>query len=297
MIEIKNIVFVDKKNPIEFSSCFVNHLLPLRLKYISESFALLENSRKIGLITLEKDTGSYNRFKITKLILDEGFRALAHQLTNYVISRYRAMGACSFYAVVDEKQPDLIKIFKNELSFRECGFEYLYKVNNANSDYPMILRSLREENIKETCKFYNENINSFNRVLFSREFYQFRNNLKKYVFFNEDNTKILGYFEVATKNKKDYYINFVIDTTYSVYLLDAIKFLYAKIKSKQNDFNLYIKVKDCFSGFKELINILEENNSQFVSKSMILAKDYYKEIRSLNLFKNTGIIFNDPTTA
>ena len=48
---------------------------------------------------------------------------------------------------------------------------------------------------------------------------------------------------------------------------------------------------------KELIAILNENNMEFISKSQILAKDYYKEIKQESLFKNTKIIFNDPTIA
>ena len=48
---------------------------------------------------------------------------------------------------------------------------------------------------------------------------------------------------------------------------------------------------------KELIAILNENNMEFISKSQILAKDYFREIKEDNLFKNAKIIFNDPTTA
>ena len=48
---------------------------------------------------------------------------------------------------------------------------------------------------------------------------------------------------------------------------------------------------------KELLAILNENNMEFISKSKILAKDYFKEIKNDSLFKNTKIIFNDPTTA
>ena len=48
---------------------------------------------------------------------------------------------------------------------------------------------------------------------------------------------------------------------------------------------------------KELLAILNENNMEFISKSQILAKDYYREVKENNLFKNAKIIFNDPTTA
>lgn len=294
MIEIKNIVFTKNLNLLKELSCFVNHLLPLRFKFASESFvALIDNEIK-GLITLEKDSNSTTRFKITKFILEEYH--LANQLINYVISRYRAMGAGSFYAVVDEKQPDLLNILKNELSFRMCGFEYLFKINSQNSNYAPILKTFKQENAKEVCEFYNSNINSFNKPVFKRENYQFQNECFKYIFKDEED-KVLGYFEVATKNCTDYYINFVIDFSYNVYILDAIKFIYSKIKHKTKNFNLYIKVKDYFMNSKEIISILNENKFELISKSQILAKDYYREIKQDNLFKNAKIIFNDPTTA
>ena len=294
MIEIKNIVFLKQLSFIKHILCFINHLLPLKLKFASETFIALIDKKIKGEITVEKDSKSTTRFKITKLILEE--YSLAHQLIGYVISRYRAMGANSFYAVVDEKQADLLNIFKNELSFRSCVYEYLYKINEPASNYSMFLKTMKNENIKEVCKFYNENINSFNRFLFGRENYQFKNYCMQYVFFN-DNKDISGYFEVATKNNQDFYINFSIDCAYNIYLLDAVKFIYSKIKRKNKNFNLYIKIKDYFMNSKELIAILNENHFELVSKSMILAKDYYKEIKANNLLQNAKIIFNDPTTA
>jgi len=295
MIEIKNIAFTNKLNFLKNIFCFLNHLLPLRLKFAPESFIILINKIEKGIITLEKDSKSCTRFKITKLILEQF--SIANQLTNYVISRYRAMGAQSFYAVVDELQNDLIHIFKNELNFRICGYEYLYRINSMNYNSSLILKTLKKENIKEVTKFYNENINSFNRFLFKRENYQFQKKCIQYIFYNDNNSKILGYFEIATKNNLDYYINFTIDCAYNIYLLDALKFIYSKIKQKNKKFNLFIKIKDYFMNSKELITILNENNCDFISKSQILAKDYYQEIKQYDLFKNAKIIFNDPTTA
>ena len=298
MTEIKNIVFTDcKKNPLAKLFCFVNYLLPLRLKYANESFVALIDKVQQGLITLDKDTKSYKRFKITKLILEENSTSIANQLVNYVISRYRAMGAHAFYVVIDEKSDILLNIFKNELNFRACGCEYLYKINSINTSCTLFLKPFKKDLVKNVCNFYNESINSFNRFLFSRETYQFLNKYEKFVFYNDNENKILGYFEVATKNNLDYYINFSIDFAYNIYLTDAIKFIYTKLKQKNKNFNLYIKIKDYFMNSKELITILNENNMEFISKSRILAKDYFKEIKEDNLFKSAKIIFNDHTTA
>lgn len=298
MIEIKNIVFTNSNlNFLKCLKCFINYLLPLRLKFCDESFVALVDELQEGIITLEKDSRSNTRFKITKLILEENSYSIAKQLINFVITRYRASGAHSFYAVVDINQAELLNIFKNELNFRACAKEYLYKINPMNTTFSPFLKPFKKENIKDITSFYNESINSFNRFLFCRENYQFNNGHLKFVFYNEKEDKILGFFEVATKNNRDYYINFAIDFAYNIYLMDAVKFIYHKLKNKNKNFNLYIKIKDYFMNSKELLAILKENNAEFVSKSEILAKDYYKEIKRDSLFKSAKIIFNDPTTA
>ena len=270
MTEIKNIVFTDcKKNPLTRFFCFINYLLPLRLKYANESFVALNDNIQQGLITLVKDTKSHTRFKITKLILEENSTSIANQLVNYVISRYRAMGAHAFYVVVDEKSDILLNIFKNELNFRTCGYEYLYKINSINTSCTLFLKPFKKELIKNICNFYNESINSFNRFLFSRETYQFLNKYEKFIFYNDNENKILGYFEVATRNHVDYYINFTIDFAYNIYLTDAIKFIYSKLDNmvRENEqykinflcleiFNRNLKVKN---PIKKIYDELEFN--------------------------------------
>lgn len=298
MIEIKNIIYTNQNlNLFKRIFCFINYLLPLKFKIAKESFVALENDKNLGIITLEKDSKSHSRLKITKLILEDAYSYIANELINYTMTRYRAMGAHSFYAVVDEKQADLINIFKNEMNFRMCANEYLWKVNFNQVNPLLYLKPFKRNNLEQVCNFYNENINSFNRFLFSREKYQFSNSCQKYLFLNDDETKILGYFEVATKNNLDFYINFSIDFTHSVYLIDAIKFIYTKLKQKNKKFNLYVKVKDYFMNSKEIITILKENNFEFISKSQILAKDYLRLQKQDSLLHNVKIIFNDPTTA
>ena len=103
MTEIKNIVFTNcKMNFINTLACFINYLLPLRLKYANESFVAVDDEMELASITLDKDSKSHSRFKITTLMLEAGAKSVAHQLINYVIGRYRAQGAQSFYVVIDE---------------------------------------------------------------------------------------------------------------------------------------------------------------------------------------------------
>lgn len=298
MSEIKNIVFTKMPQGfIKRFASFINYLIPLKIKFQNETFCAINQNKIQGSITLDKDSKSTTRFKITNLFLEENSTSVALELINYIMTRYSAMGASAFYVVIDEKQTDLLNIFKNELNYRFCGLEYLFKINLPNCENTIFLKPFKKTFIKEITKFYNENINSFNRFLFSRQEYQFLNNCQKFIFYNEDKNELLGYFEVATKNKIDFYINFSIDVTYNTYLIDAIKYIISNLKHKNKEFNLYIKVKNYFMNSKELITILKENNSELISTGHVFAKDYYKEIKENNLLKNARIMFNDPTIA
>ena len=75
----------------------------------------------------------------------------------------------------------LENIFKNEMNFRACGCEYLFKVDFVQIAQNMPLKPFKKDKVDEICKFYNENINSFNKPLFSRQNYQFFNKYTKYV--------------------------------------------------------------------------------------------------------------------
>ena len=145
MIEIKNVIFTKSEvNFIKCILCFINYILPLRLKFASESYVAFYDNEEESLITLEKDSNSYTRFKITKLFLEENSANIARELANYVITKYRAQGANSFYIAADEKQFDLLNIFKNELNFRECGCRI------PSMKGPVGLKSFLEE--KRICR-------------------------------------------------------------------------------------------------------------------------------------------------
>ena len=151
MIEIKNIVFTNyEMNFIKCLLCFINYLLPLRLKYANESFVALEDNINQALITLDKDSKSYSRFKITKLILEENSQSTAHQLINYVIARYRAMGASSFYVVIDEKINNLESTYsaligENKAIDTKCRTYYTFDVYEEPTNHKAVVSDVTVE--------------------------------------------------------------------------------------------------------------------------------------------------------
>ena len=111
MIEIKNIIFAKSEvNFIKCILCFINYILPLRLKYAPESYVAFYENKEESLITLEKDSNSHTRFKITKLFLEENSANIARELANYVITKYRAQGANSFY-IASLKNSEFLEAF------------------------------------------------------------------------------------------------------------------------------------------------------------------------------------------
>ena len=80
----------------------IHYLLPLKLKFLKETYVAADENKVYGLISLEKDDSNPKRLKISQLFLRENSVEYAELLINYVVNKFLAKGAESFFVVVDE---------------------------------------------------------------------------------------------------------------------------------------------------------------------------------------------------
>ncbi len=134
MAIVKNLAFISsdrlKKLPalngFEYNSSsftpfpldVIHYLLPLKLKFLKESYAVIDNGRIYGLITLEADECNRKKLKISQLFLEENSIEYGELLINYVVNKFLAKGAESFYVVVDEIDERMLKLFCDVCKFR-----------------------------------------------------------------------------------------------------------------------------------------------------------------------------------
>ena len=121
MSKIRKLNFFDKPRLKELSpflnteddNTFVNiltnglpgHLqyyLPLKYKFFSESYLLTEEKRTLGLITVNTFSGNPQKINISQLFFLENSYEVAQQLIEFIVSQYGAMGAHTFYVLVDD---------------------------------------------------------------------------------------------------------------------------------------------------------------------------------------------------
>ena len=186
MAIIKNLAFYQKsklKNLIQYAAPtsflqgylpypldFINHMLPLILKFWQEAFVALENNDVLGLISFEKEKGNPMRLRLTKLFLESDSTIEGVQLVDYVISRYCAMGANSFQIVIDERHKPLIDLLVNNCKFNISSSENIFKIENVKkaSYNGNFFEKFDNSMADEINELYNEEIHSHLRPIFSK---------------------------------------------------------------------------------------------------------------------------------
>ena len=100
-------------------------ILPLKYKFLPESFILLENKEILGLITVVPTGGNPYKINITRLIFKQNLYDAGKQLVEFVIARYGAKGATSFAVTVDQSHDELINLFMQGCGFRQCSLSLI----------------------------------------------------------------------------------------------------------------------------------------------------------------------------
>lgn len=74
----------------------VHSILPLKYKFLPESYILLENNEILGLITIIPTSGNPYKINITRLIFKQNLYDIGKQLVEFVIAKYGAKRGCFF---------------------------------------------------------------------------------------------------------------------------------------------------------------------------------------------------------
>ena len=123
------------KSILEVPVSFVNAMLPLSLKFQSESFILLENNEILGLITTAKTPGNPYKINITRLVFKENLYEVGKQLVEFIIQKFGGKGATSFAVTIDECHDELFNLFINGCGFRQCASETLWKIEKPTPEF------------------------------------------------------------------------------------------------------------------------------------------------------------------
>ncbi|MBE7713042.1 MAG: hypothetical protein E7Z87_04800 [Cyanobacteria bacterium SIG26] len=274
------------KSLMQVPVSFLNAVLPLALKFHSESFILVENAEILGLITLVTTPGNPYKINITRLIFKDNCYEVGKQLVEFVIQKYGAKGATSFMVTIDECHDELFNLFINGCGFRKCASETLWKIEKPTPQKVDIKwRYAQVSDTKSIAELYNSELINMYKPSLTRHPKEFQDSLLgglaeyyKTRYLLEDNKKIMGYLSITTSDNLNYIIDMTLNSGYEYDYEKIINLLLCEIAGKRRAFYPLIKQKKYVKNSDHLGEYLQNKGYLPIQTQQILVKDYYKPL-------------------
>lgn len=262
----------------------VNALMPLNMKFRSESFILTEDKDILGLITVIGTLGNPYKINITRLIFKENRYDIGKMLVEFVVQKFGGKGANSFSVVIDECHEELFDLFINGCGFRQCSSETLWKKEKPQPQKTNFKwRLAQNSDSEQIASLYNDEIiNIYKPSLqrspkeFTQPFFQGFSDFYKSRFVYDGCKNITGYFSITTSDNINYILDLTLSSGYDFDYDELINTMLCEIASKKRAFYPLIKQKKYFKNSEQLENYLNTNGYTPIQTQHILVKDFYR---------------------
>ncbi|MBQ7126274.1 hypothetical protein IJO12_04230 [bacterium] len=269
----------------------LHYILPLKLKYLPESYVLKDGKDIKGLITVAPIGKNTNRIEIKKLFFEETSYNVAIELVQYVVSKYKAMGASSIMVKVDDCLPELITTFISKCNFCQISYEKLWRINrfpelNYNKK---VFRSFSNSDAKAVVNLYNDSLLPHFRPFLGKSVREFEENIFKglslysnfsYVIEEEGTKNIIGYITIQTFDNENFIINFIQSNWVEIDVNMIIKFASDKILKRKKKFGLFIKTNRYTNFGNKYEKTLMEQDFECLSNQALLTNSSAKLLES-----------------
>lgn len=288
----------------------INSILPLKYKFLNESYILLDGKEILGLITIEPALGNPYKINITRLVLQNNMYDAGKQLIDFVTSKYSAKGASAFIVSVDECHDELLRLFTDGCGFRQCASETLWKIENfdKNPEVPYGFRPFNNGDAKNVCKLYNAEIETIYKASLERIKQEFEDPVlggysqfykNRYVLEDPSKKRIIGYLSITTSDNTNFIIDFTTNDGYEISYEDILKYAISEISRRRTVFYPFVKQKNYTKTANKLGEYLRNKNYSAIQNQVILVKHFYKPVKTaenaLQVFifgENSGIAIN-----
>lgn len=280
--------------------------LPIKLRKMPESFVSIENKAINGMISIRSEFGNPYKWNIKDLFLDKNSYAAGRQLVDYVLAKYGAMGANTFFVIVEDSNEELLDLFSKGCGFRLCSHENLWKMNEYIISKPSesgdLYRPFRNSDAKEVCELYNDSIFPHFRYSLSKskgEFYDMffqglsKTTYFKYVLADARTKKIKSFIQYQTTDNVNFYLDIVLPSPYEDLYPELINFAISQILRRKKDFNLYIQNRKYMMTSKRYEEYLKDNNFSCLQNNVVLVKDFFKTIKQEEKISKPAIVFSE----
>lgn len=265
----------------------INAMMPLALKFKSESFILVENGEVLGLITTAKTPGNPYKINITRLIFKENMYDVGKQLVEFVVHKLGAKGATTFSVTLDECHDELFDLFINGCGFRLCSSETLWKIDKTVPEKTDLKwRYAQNSDAGAIAQLYNAELENIYRPSLTRHPKEFQEPLfqgfsdyYKTRCVIEEGKNIVGYFSITTSDNLNYIFDITTNDAYGIEYSKVINEMLCEVAQKKRAFYPLVKQKKYIKNSEDFENYLKSMNYTPIQTQQILVKDYYKPIR------------------
>lgn len=269
-------------NHIMFNPFIIlHHLLPLKWKFLPESYVLKDNNDIKGLITVAPTRCKLKKMEIQKLFFEENSLVDASELVQFVASKYKAMGAVSIIVKVDDYLPELLVMFVTQCGFSQISSEKLWRINHfvESASENLGFRLFRNSDSKSLSELYNESLLPHFRPLLSKEPEEFEERLLKglsyyseykYVLEDKSSNKIIACITILTSDNENYVIDIIQSAWVDLDINSVLNFASTQIKKRKNRFGLFVKSKQYTNLGGKYDEIFSANSFECVQNQIIL---------------------------
>ena len=268
----------------------LHYLLPLRFKFLPESYVLKDSDELKGLITVAPTKCRYKKVEIQKLFFEENSYEEASELVQFAVSKYKAMGAPSVMVKVDDYLPELLSMFIAKCGFSQISYEKLWRVNKfPDKEFDKKeFRTFRNSDVKAVTNLYNDSLLPHFRLLLGREVREFQETLFKglsyyseYKYIIEDkNTKaVIGCIIIQTTDNENYLIDLIQTGWVDLDLDTVLSYIRYQISKRKKKFGLFIRTRRYTSTGEKQEALFMKKGFECVQNQIVLTNSSAKVLR------------------
>lgn len=266
----------------------LHDLLPLQLKFLPETYIVEDNKKQIlGMASVSKTHGNSFKININRLYLDSDYFNIGKQLLDFIVAKYGAKGASSFLAIIDDSNEELLQLFVDGCSFRQCSSEQLWKLDYLKFDKPSetFIRNFKNSDASIVAEMFNDSVIQHFKYTISRTKREYFDNIFKgvgaeisfkYIAQAKDKS-INSYFSIITTDNHNYVVTITTSPwAESCPYDDILKFAQREIRKRNKNFEMYIRLRKYSTTASALEEYLNSKNAKCVQNQVVLVKDFYQ---------------------
>ena len=281
----------------------INHILPVANKFLRETFNAADGGKILAQISLVPDRFSRFRYQVSSLKIRQGYEYTAKALVDFVINNYGGNGAVSFMVYIDEREPKIISLFKQDCGFRSCAKIEFHKKSELNPGEfdENNFRDLSIKDIEALLEINTANIFPHFRPALTSKAKEFQYKFLKHT--KNDFFKVFcinsvpeGYFRLYDNGGGNFVADIITSKPYEQCYGEIISYIENRLNLKSNFVSLTILLKRYRETSPELENALKAKNYEQTGATQILVKDYWQTSKESQNEEKLFVFFNDLTS-